>query len=329
MKGEFLTNQTPCICCMCTSFYVQGEALGFDPPHQAHPLIHCAQCGLIRSIPLRTDAELSAFYPLSYYTDNQKKFIGFIEKIVAFASRRLACDVIRHIRRNPISEKSRPFSVLEPGCGRGMLLKTFHGMGCECYGLERPDFPSGEIDEGIRFSKGDIYNMPYKDESFDLVILWYVLEHLSDPLTALLESRRVLKKGGIFLVAVPNIASWQAQWFGRDWFHLDVPRHTFEFSEQTLARLIEKAGLKAPEASSCAPMQSIFGFVQSVLNCLFGIKFFNRFFFKIKKCATAADYLELGVWFLFFFALAPVAFIEYVVTRRTKYSAFIKVYAHK
>jgi ubiquinone/menaquinone biosynthesis C-methylase UbiE len=329
MKGEFLTNQPPCMNCMSTSYHIQGEALGFDPPHNSYSLTRCSQCGLIRTFPLMTDEELAGFYQLSYYTDEQKKFIGFIEKTVSFSSSLLAYSVMRRICPEARNEKIRPISVLEPGCGRGMLLKAFHNIGCECYGLERRDFPSKEIDKDIHFSRGDIYNMPYEEESFDLVILWYVLEHLANPLMALLESRRVLKKGGQLLVAVPNIASWQAKWFGRNWFHLDVPRHTVQFSETTLAQLIEKAGFKTPAASSCAPMQSIFGFVQSVLNWMFGIKYFNRFFFRIKKCTTVWGYLELGVWFLFFAALTPLAFVEYVVVRRTKHSALIKIYALK
>lgn len=48
----------------------------------------------------------------------------------------------------------------------------------------------------VEFRKADIYDLPFKDETFDSVIICFVLEHLRNPLQALKETKRVLKKGG-------------------------------------------------------------------------------------------------------------------------------------
>ncbi len=61
--------------------------------------------------------------------------------------------------------------------------------------MHRPgatDFPADHIGEEITFTKDDMYAMLFPNAFFDMVILWYVLEHLSNPFDALRESRHVL-----------------------------------------------------------------------------------------------------------------------------------------
>ncbi len=48
----------------------------------------------------------------------------------------------------------------------------------------------------VEFKQANIYELPFKDETFDSVIICFVLEHLHNPLQALTELKRVLKKGG-------------------------------------------------------------------------------------------------------------------------------------
>lgn len=60
-------------------------------------------------------------------------------------------------------------------------------------------------DHGIKSKKGDVCNrLPYLDESFDIIILKDILEHVIDPLTLLFEAKRILKKNGYVIVSVPN-----------------------------------------------------------------------------------------------------------------------------
>lgn len=101
--------------------------------------------------------------------------------------------------------------VLEAGCGVGAQTKII--------AVKNPDtnFISVDLSEdSIREAKGmvksldidnvelrqaDIYDLPFKDETFDSVIVCFVLEHLHNPVKALTELKRVLKNGGT-LVAI-------------------------------------------------------------------------------------------------------------------------------
>jgi hypothetical protein len=101
---------------------------------------------------------------------------------------------------------------------------------------------------------------------FDLIILFQVLEHLAEPLTTLRRSAELLEPGGMLVVAVPNLASWQARVFGRSWFHLDVPRHQHHFSPGALEYAIQQAGLRVVRTRFVSPEHDPYGWVQSLLN---------------------------------------------------------------
>ncbi len=86
-----------------------------------------------------------------------------------------------------------------------------------------------------------------KDGSADCVTLWHVLEHLYDPVMWLKEIMRILKDDGKCIVALPNIKSADAGWFGNEWAALDVPRHLWHFSPATLPAFIKRHGFICKE----------------------------------------------------------------------------------
>lgn len=102
-------------------------------------------------------------------------------------------------------------SVLEVGCATGYLTKVMAERGCTVVGIELdPDAAEnaeqwaervvvGDLDEG------DVWNY-VKDESFDVVLLGDVLEHLRDPLASLREAVRKMKPTGYVVTSLPNVA---------------------------------------------------------------------------------------------------------------------------
>lgn len=100
-------------------------------------------------------------------------------------------------------------TVLDVGCSTGFISRELKKKGCEIIGVEI-DRESIEIfknscDEVII---GDIekIDLPYK-EKFDVIIFGDILEHLKEPLNALKKSKKYLKKDGIIILSLPNIAN--------------------------------------------------------------------------------------------------------------------------
>ncbi len=97
--------------------------------------------------------------------------------------------------------------ILDAGCGEGFVLSEFENRGIGDY-LEGIDFSEEALDAGKKLfpnlflRQGDIYNLPYKDNSFDLVLCTEVMEHLVEPDKVLNEIMRV--SGQYCLFSVPN-----------------------------------------------------------------------------------------------------------------------------
>ena len=96
--------------------------------------------------------------------------------------------------------------VLEAGCGVGAqtitLSRSSPDARFECMDISEASLyaakqmAANEQLANVTFRQGDIYHLPYRADSFDHVFVCFVLEHLSDPLKALIKLRRVLKPGG-------------------------------------------------------------------------------------------------------------------------------------
>jgi hypothetical protein len=79
--------------------------------------------------------------------------------------------------------------------------------------------------------------------TFDLITLWNVIEHLRRPTDDLKRLRQLLAPGGTVAILTPDVGSYQARAFGRDWAGLEVPKHLQLFDRSSLRALATNAGL--------------------------------------------------------------------------------------
>jgi ubiquinone/menaquinone biosynthesis C-methylase UbiE len=98
--------------------------------------------------------------------------------------------------------------ILEPGCGTGSQTVTLAANNPES-AITSMDISADSIEKAksrvahlsnVTFKQGDVFNLPFEDESFDHVFVCFVLEHLDKPEAALMEVKRVLVKGGSITV---------------------------------------------------------------------------------------------------------------------------------
>lgn len=115
--------------------------------------------------------------------------------------------------------------VLDVGCGAayGTEVLSKEGQAKLVLGLDANlDHVPSRNTARLMLVQGDAMNLPFKEESFDVVTAFEVIEHLDDPQKALGQIKRVLKTGGVALISTPRRDLWQRTPAN--------PYHKFEFS---------------------------------------------------------------------------------------------------
>ena len=80
---------------------------------------------------------------------------------------------------------------------------------------------------------------------YDVIVLWHVIEHLPNFQQTLDVLAGKIRKGGFLVIAAPNPESWQFRILGRDWTHVDAPRHVVLIPVGLLVAHMGKLGFTA------------------------------------------------------------------------------------
>ncbi|WP_025744050.1 class I SAM-dependent methyltransferase [Aquimarina pacifica] len=126
-------------------------------------------------------------------------------------------------------------SLLDIGAGTGDFLMVAKNKGWFVEGVEPSDQAKElAIDKGVTL-QDDTSNLD--SESFDIITMWHVLEHVPNPKDQIKELRRLLKPNGFAVIAVPNFKSYDATYYKSFWAAYDVPRHLWHFSKKAVQKL--------------------------------------------------------------------------------------------
>lgn len=142
--------------------------------------------------------------------------------------------------------RGRQAEVLDAGCGTGGLIRALHDFEplWLITGLDFSPVACSLARErtGAKIVEGSITQLPFADQSFDIVTNADVISQVEDPSLALSEFFRVLRPGGVLVI---NVAAYRWMWS----YHDDTceTRHRFRRSE--LVRMVQESGLRLHQAS--------------------------------------------------------------------------------
>lgn len=164
-------------------------------------------------------------------------FCGGLLKLFP-ATRELAERDVRHL-----PAPAPGACLLDIGCGSGAFVKRARALGYRAEGLEfDADAVASAVAAGLPVRLGALPDTGLEAGTYDVLTLSQVIEHVHDPRAALKECFRLLKSGGWFWLATPNMAAPGHQRFGPDWRGLEPPRHLVLFSPGGLAGALADAG---------------------------------------------------------------------------------------
>jgi 2-polyprenyl-3-methyl-5-hydroxy-6-metoxy-1,4-benzoquinol methylase len=133
-------------------------------------------------------------------------------------------------------------NLLDIGAGTGDFLLTAKQNGWSAIGVEPSEKAKGiAIGKGIKFSDS---TQELESNSFDVITMWHVLEHVPNLEIQIKELKRLVKPNGTIIIAVPNFKSYDANYYGKFWAAYDVPIHFWHFSKTAIQLLFEKENIK-------------------------------------------------------------------------------------
>jgi SAM-dependent methyltransferase len=194
----------------------------------------CEACGLIFLTPQPPD--LGRFYPREYYDlpTSEAELSSRAEHL-----QRWKLDVVQRF-----ATQGR---LLEIGPAYGLFAYLAKRAGFDVTGIEMDSRCCKYLRDtiGIHVVEGaNTLELLEHLSTFDVIVLWQVIEHLPDPWAVLAAAADRLAPGGILVIDTPNPDSFQFKMLGSRWTHVDAPRHVTLIPISLLVARAARHGLK-------------------------------------------------------------------------------------
>ncbi len=221
-------QDTICRACLSRNLSPVGEKDGFT-------LLRCADCKTSIATPLPTEQELVKFY------QNHKKSNCYRSKKASKIRRSLG-RVKRLMRASPPGKK-----FLDIGCNIGYMVAAAHQAGLEAHGIDidesaiataRQSFP-----EAGHFETISIQDLAARGDTFDIVYMSEVIEHVRDPDSFIAAAARVMRPGGLLYITAPDGAHFAVPKNFADWGMVCPPEHLTFFSRAGMKKMLSRHGL--------------------------------------------------------------------------------------
>ena len=201
-------------------------------------LYHDETLDMLITFPQPSLDNLGKYYESEDYishTDNQR---SLFEKLYHFIKNIALKNKLNLIN----SHQPNKGRILDIGAGTGDFLSVAKKDGWQTIGVEpSTKAKSIAINKGVSFVE---LTTELENNSFDVISMWHVLEHVPHLEKQIKELKRLLKPTGTLIIAVPNFKSFDAKHYGKFWAAFDVPIHFWHFSKTAIKLLFEKEKMK-------------------------------------------------------------------------------------
>lgn len=238
-------------------------------------IMKCRSCGLMTTSPTLSSDQLSRYYSEDYSSWHLNKIrsrglTGVLRKISLanhYGYAFYGSSFIRFLLSFPayfykvnlaVPQAHALGRLLDVGCGSGDFIVEMADHGWSVEGVEPSAFGC-EIARkrwGISPFHGTIENFPGTD--YDVISLRGVIEHLPEPIDALIKLKTKLKPGGRLFLTTHDISGLAPILFKTKWVGWEVPNHLFFFDKKTIHSLFKKAGYQNIRISSIVRTTDLF-----------------------------------------------------------------------
>ena len=228
-------------CPLCKSGNILNHSLVKDyaVSQKEFTLCRCGDCELLFTNPRPKEEEIGPYYDFKEYYSHEDKVQNFTQW------------VYQKIRNYSIRKKvdlifglSKGGSLLDYGCGTGEFLQEAQRQKWTVRGIEPSEKARGQARGKLPKQVVSTLSELPEEESYDVVTLFHVLEHIHSLRKTLKGILNHLKSGSYLVIAVPNPHSEDATRYGSHWAGYDVPRHLYHFSKKSMSVIQDEFALE-------------------------------------------------------------------------------------
>lgn len=286
---EQIITYTQCPACKSNHITAIFEAKDYTVSQKMYEIWHCNNCTLRFTQHVADEHGIGKYYQSKDYISHSNTKAGLVNKLYHFVRNYTQVEKRKFIQR--VAQKKTGI-LLDVGAGTGTFCNTMKNAGWDVTGLEPDEIARQNALSNYQISLQQLnilHSLP--PDSYDVITMWHVLEHVHDFHGYLNTFLHILKKDGVLLIAVPNYTSKDAAWYQSFWAAYDVPRHLYHFSPQAMKLLMQQHGLKVVDTE---PMWFDSYYV-SMLSEQY--KYGSKNIFRLLKAAVNGFLSNLPVYF--------------------------------
>lgn len=204
-------------------------------------LLYDDEFDMLITSPQPSEDELPKCYKSQDYISHTDTQRNLFEKLYHFIRRISLKKKLKLINLFFSEEKM----LLDIGCGTGEFLKIAQQNNWTVFGIEPNEKARSIANKKTNNSVSDIEKLSnFKPQSFDVITLWHVLEHLPRLEEHISILKSLLKSNGTLIITVPNYKSYDAKYYKEFWAAYDAPRHLWHFSQSSISKLVVKENMQ-------------------------------------------------------------------------------------
>ncbi|WP_445733410.1 class I SAM-dependent methyltransferase [Mariniflexile sp.] len=204
-------------------------------------LIQNPEYGFLETTPQPSSDKLPDYYKSEDYishTDSKRNGFEKAYHLVRTISLKQKLKLINNV-------SSTEKNLLDVGCGTGDFLQFAKNNNWNVTGIEPNEQARAIANSKTENSVFDTEELlKFQVESFDVITLWHVLEHLPKLEEQIQIFKKLIKPNGTLIIAVPNYKSYDANYYKEFWAAYDVPRHLWHFNKESISKLVSKVSMQ-------------------------------------------------------------------------------------
>ena len=213
------------------------KAKDYSVSGEEFELLQNSEYGFLETTPQPASDKLPDYYKSEDYishTDSKRNMFEKVYHLIRTVSLKKKLSLIN-------SFQSEEKKLLDIGCGTGDFLQIAQQSNWSVSGIEPNEQARRIANKKTNNSIFEIEQLlKFESNSFDVITLWHVLEHLPNLEDHIRVFKKLLKPNGTLIIAVPNYKSYDAKYYKQFWAAYDVPRHLWHFNKSSISKIVTK-----------------------------------------------------------------------------------------